>query len=118
MKIEMDLSEILLFLDLIKKEKRRPSIVELMMMLYYLKNYEEVKEFRLKLEELKINPPFKFYNGSLIHFIEDYDDCNSLKSMILQTTRRKYSVLFRHQILLSQTEAQAIDIINEAKKME
>lgn len=118
MKVDMDLSEILLFLDLIKEQKRSPSIEELKLMLYYLKNYEEVREFRNKLEEHEFRPPFKFYNGSLIHFIEDYDDCHNLKSMILQKTRRQYSVLFRHQILLAKTEVQAIDIINEAKENE
>jgi len=85
------------------------------MMLYYLKNYEEVKEFCNKLEELKFHPPFKFYTSSLIHFIEDYEDCLKLKNRILKTTKRKYSVLFRHQILLANTEAQAASIINEAE---
>lgn len=116
MKIEMDLSEVLLFLDLIKEQKRSPSIEELKMMLYYLINYDEVKEFLNKLDEHKFKPPFKFYNGSLIHFIEDYEDCVDLKDMILQKTKRKYSVLFRHQILLSKTEAQATSIIEEAKE--
>ncbi|WP_342537603.1 HNH endonuclease [Sporosarcina sp. FSL K6-1540] len=115
MNIEMDLSEVLLYLDLLKKQNRKPSTEELKMMLYYLKNYEEVKEFCNKLEKLKFNPSFKFYTGSLIFFIEDYDDCINLKNKILQTTRRKYSILFRHQILLANTEAQAASIVNEAK---
>ncbi len=118
MKIKMDLSDVLLFLDLIKKQNKNPSIEELKMMLYYLKNYDEVKEFRNKLDEHKFKPPFKFYNGSLIHFIEDYEDCVNLKNMVLHTTRgkRKYFILFIQQILLAKTEARATSIIEEAKE--
>jgi len=36
--------------------------------------------------------------------------------MIIQTTKRKYSVLFRQQILLSTSKEQASSIIKEAKK--
>lgn len=44
MKITMDFSDVLLFLDLIKNQKKSPSIEELKMMLYYLKDYDEDKK--------------------------------------------------------------------------
>jgi hypothetical protein len=43
-------------------------------MLFYLNNYDQVKVFCDKLEELNMRPPFEFHLKSLIHFIEDYDD--------------------------------------------
>ncbi|KAA1804759.1 MULTISPECIES: HNH endonuclease [Bacillus] len=118
MNITIDLSEILLYLDLIKKNNRSPSIDELNMMVYYLDNAEQVKVFYNKIDEHGFKPPFVFYNRTLIHFIEDYEDCVELKNRILKTQikrRRKYSVLFEHQILLCKSEEQAINIIKEAK---
>lgn len=110
----MDLSEVLLFLDLKKKDKKNPVLDELKMLLYFLDNYDEVTEFYIKLQEHR--PPFKFYVYSLIHFIEDYEVCVEIKKMIFQNTKRKYQNLFIHLILLSESEEQAISTINEAKK--
>jgi predicted HNH restriction endonuclease len=115
----MDLSEVLLYLDLMKKQRRRPKPAELNFMLYFLENYNEVKEFYRKLQEYNFRPPFVFYNASYIHFIEDYEDCISLKNHILNTQRsrrRRFSILFIHQILLSKSEQQAIEIMREAKE--
>lgn len=112
----MDLSEILLYLELIKKENSRPDLDELKMMLYYLENYEQVKEFYNKLQVNKFNPPYKFLTFSLVHFIEDYQDCEELKNKIFQNTRRKYSELFQQQIRLSTSKEQAKKIIEEAKE--
>lgn len=116
MRIEMDLSEILLYLDLLKKQNKKPSIQALKKMLYCLKNYDEVKVFWNKIEEHDIKPPYKFYIYSLIHFIEDYEDFILLKNKILQTTRRRYDNLFIHQILLSNTHKEAVNVMNEAKE--
>ena len=63
-----------------------------------------------------MNIPFKFYSGSLIHFIEDYEDCVNLKDRILKTSSRKYPMSFEHQILLSENKEQAMNIIKEAKE--
>ncbi|MFK4391531.1 5-methylcytosine-specific restriction endonuclease McrA [Peribacillus frigoritolerans] len=114
--IKMDLSEILLYLNLMKKTKRRPVLDELKMMLYYLDNYEQVKEFYNKLQENKFNPPYKFLTFSLVHFIENYEDCDELKNRIFQNTRRKYSELFMQLIRLSTSKEQAKKIIEEAKE--
>lgn len=115
----MDLSEILLYLELMKKEKKKPSLRQLRMMLYYLEDYDQVKEFYNKLEELKLKVPMDFYSDSLIHFIEDYEDCISFRNKVLplRDKRKKhgYSILFIQQILLSKSEDQAICIIKEAK---
>lgn len=116
MNIKMDLSEILLWLDLIKKQRQTLSINELKMMLYNLENYDQVKQFLNKLEELEYNPPFKFYVYSLMYFIEDYVECVRIKNKVFQLTKRKYSILFKHQILLCKTQEQALNIMNEAKK--
>lgn len=114
----MDLSEILLYLELIKKEKKRkPLLKELNMMLYFLEDYDQVEEFYNKLiEKFTIYIPFRFLSEGLIHFIEDYEACVNLKDKILQTSSRKYSMLFMHQILLSETKEHAISIIKEAKE--
>jgi predicted HNH restriction endonuclease len=115
----MDLSEVLLHLDLMRKQRRRPELAELNFMLYFLENYNEVKEFYRRLQEYNFRPPFVFYNDSLIHFIEDYEDCVNLKNNILTTQRkrkRRYSILFIQQIMLSKTEQDAINIMQEAKK--
>lgn len=113
----MDISEVLLYLDLMKKAKRRPNLDELKMMLYYLDNYDQVKEFYNKLIENKFRPPHRFTAFSLIHFIEDYQACIEIKKMILkQNTRRNYRPVFIHQICLCKTEEEALYIINEAKK--
>lgn len=113
----MDLSEILLYLDLMKKEKKRPELHELEIMIYFLKNYEEVKIFQNKINEHKINLQFVFYNRTLIHFIEEYENFVELKNMILHLTKgkRKYPMLFKHQILLSKTKEQANKVIKEAR---
>ncbi|MGN7178154.1 HNH endonuclease [Cytobacillus sp. SAFR-174] len=116
MNIKMDLSEILLWLDLIKKHRQTILISELKMMLYNLENYDQVKQFINKLDELEFNPPFKFFVYSLIHFIEDYDECVKIKNKVFQLTKRKYSILFIHQILLCKTQEQALNIMNEAKR--
>ncbi|MEH7255799.1 HNH endonuclease, partial [Neobacillus niacini] len=82
-----------------------------------LEDYKQVKKFINKLDELELRPPFVFYNASLIHFIEDYQDCLDLKNKILQTQgnrRRRFSILFIQQIMLSKSEEQAINIIQEA----
>ncbi|UOE94400.1 HNH endonuclease [Alkalihalobacillus sp. LMS39] len=115
MEITINLSEILLYLDLMKKKKKRPSIQDLNVMVYFLEDYDQVKMFYNKLNEHNFNPPFKFFNGTLIHFIEDYEDCKILKDKILQKTRRRYSVLFVQQILLSNSKEEALKIIKEAK---
>jgi hypothetical protein len=115
----MDLSEILLYLDLLKFARRTPDKNELKMMLYFMENYEQVKGFSNKLKENDFNPPFGFYNGSFIHFIEEYDDFVILKNKILQTQRnrrRRFTTLFIHQILLSKSKEQALNIIKEAKE--
>lgn len=114
MNINMDLSDILLYLDLLKKQKRKPSFKALKKMLYYLKNSDEVKVFWNKIEDM--NPPYKFTMYSLIHFIEDYEDLIHLKNKTLKKTSRKYSNLFIQQILLSKTQNEAVNIINDAKK--
>ncbi|WP_061464048.1 HNH endonuclease [Peribacillus simplex] len=122
MNIKMDLSEILLYFELFKKEKkRRPELNELNMMLYYLENYDQVEVFHNKLQEEFYNLlQNRFISGSLIHFIEDYEACIKLKEKILQkkSKRFKYSMMFQHQILLSKTKEQAINIIKEAKDFE
>jgi 5-methylcytosine-specific restriction endonuclease McrA len=116
----LSLSEILFYLELLKKGKRNPSLSHLRMMLCLLDNYEQVKEVYNKLDELKLKIPVIFYSDSLIHFIEDSDDCISLRNMVLpkRDKRRKngYSILFIQQILLSKSKEQAIIIINEAKQ--
>jgi predicted HNH restriction endonuclease len=115
----MDLSEVLLYLDLMKKQRRNPELAELNFMLYFLENYNEVKKFHCKINELNIRPPFVFYNASYIHFIENYEDSVSLKNQILNTQRsrrRGYSILFIHQIMLAKSEQQAIEIMREAKE--
>lgn len=113
----MDLSEILLYLDLMKKEKKRPELHELEIMVYFLENYEEVKALQNKINEHKINLQFVFYNRTLIHFIEEYESFVELKNMILRLTKgnRKYPMLFKHQILLSKTKEQANKVIKEAR---
>ncbi|UTE72092.1 HNH endonuclease [Rossellomorea marisflavi] len=115
----MDLSEILLYLDLLKSARRTPDRNELNMMLYYLGNYVEVKMFYNKLKENDFNPPFGFFNGAFIHFIEEYDDLVLLKNKILQTQRnrrRRFTTLFTHQILLSKSQVQALNIVKEARE--
>lgn len=115
----MDLSEVLLYLELMKKQRKSPELNELNFMLFFLENYEQVKVFINKLDELEFRPPFVFYNASLIHFIEDYQDCLDLKNKILQTQsnrKRKFSILFIHQIMLSNSEEQALRIMKEANE--
>jgi 5-methylcytosine-specific restriction endonuclease McrA len=117
--IFLDLSEVLLYLELAKKNRRRPELNELKFLLYFLEDYDQVKEFHSKLEELDFRPPFGFYNSSLIHFIEDYDDCINFKNKILQTQnnrRRRFSILFIQQIMLSKSEKEATAIMEEAKE--
>lgn len=114
----MDLSEILLYLELRKKSGEALQKDELNMMLYHLEGYNQVVEFRNKMNELNIESPFKFRASSLIFFIEDHKECVKFKEKILQVTKgkRKYSQLFKQQIHLSKTKEQAINIIKEAKK--
>lgn len=114
----MDLSEVLLYLDLIKKVKNRaPELPELKMMLYNLHNYDEVSIFLYKMLEYK-NISHRFISGNLIHFIEDYDDCLKLKNYILQNpTLRNYPIIFKHQIKLADSKEEALKIIQEARDM-
>ncbi|MDF2015545.1 HNH endonuclease [Priestia megaterium] len=116
MDTKMDLSEILLWIDLIKKEKTRPDLNELKMMLYFLEDYKQVKEFYNQFGEYKNRLPFKFLAHSLIHFLEDYEDCVELKKHILSKTKRNYDSLFIHQILLCKSQEEAMNIIAEAKQ--
>lgn len=114
----MDLSEILLYLDLIKRKDEVPTIDELNMMVYHMDNYEQVKAFYDKIKELEFQPPFGFYLKTLIHFIEDYEECISLKNKILTTQRnrrRPFNNLFTHQILLCKSKEEALSILQEAK---
>ncbi len=115
MNISMDLSEILLYLDLMKREKKKPLLEQLYMMLYFLKDYDEVKAFYNKIIELNFKVPKKFYTNSLIHFIESYEDCINLRRMCLQEYKQAESILFIQQIMLSKSEEEAINIINESK---
>jgi len=112
----MDLSEILLYLDLMKREDRRPLLNELKMMLYFLEDYKQVKEFYNNFGEDKNRLPFKFLAHSLIHFIEDYEDFVELKNHILSKSKRDYNSLFIHQILLCKSKEEAMNIIAEAKQ--
>lgn len=117
MNIKMDVSEVLLFLELMKKQKHAPNLKEMNFLLFQLESYNDVKSFVNKLDELKIKPPFVFYLSSLIHFIEDYQDCINLKNKILQTQRkrrRRFSILFIHQIMLSKSEEESLSIIKQA----
>ncbi|MGW6380912.1 HNH endonuclease [Peribacillus butanolivorans] len=116
---KMELSEIFLYLDLMKMKRLngRPKMYELEIMLYFLDNNQQVKVFNNKLEELEIRASDGFYNGSLLHFLEDYDDFINLKNKVLKNQRnrrRKYKKIFEHEILLSKSEEQAIGIIKEA----
>jgi predicted HNH restriction endonuclease len=117
--ILFDLSDSLLYLELMKKNGHEIKFPKLKFMLYFLQNYNEVKEFYRKIQELNLRPPFVFYNASLIHFIEDYKDCVNLKNKILatqQNRRRKVGKLFKHQIMLSKTEQEASNIMQEANE--
>ncbi|MEW4230600.1 HNH endonuclease [Priestia megaterium] len=116
MNIKMDLSEILLYLDLMKRENRRPELNELKMMLYFLEDYQQVKEFYNSFDEYKNRLPFKFLAHSLIHFLEEYEECVELKKHILSKTKRNYNSLFIHQILLCKSQEEAMNIIAEAKQ--
>lgn len=59
----------------------------------------------------------KFLSGSLIRFIEDYDDCIKVRNYVLRNSQRlTYEKLFIHQIRLSKSKEQAIGIIKEAHK--
>lgn len=114
----MDLSEILLYLDLIKRKGEVPTIDELNMMVYHMDNYDQVKAFYNKIKEHEFQPPFGFYIKTLIHFIEDYEGCISLKNKILRTQtnrRRPFNNLFTHQILLCKSEEEALSILQEAR---
>ncbi|AZV42011.1 restriction endonuclease [Peribacillus asahii] len=122
MNITMDLSEIFLYLELMKKEKKKTSLDELNLMVYFLEDYDQIKEFKNKLEELKLKVPKKFYTEVLIHFIEDYEDCVTLKNMILpnrdkrRTRKEDIGIIFRHQIMLCKSKEEATNIQNEAKE--
>ncbi len=114
----MDLSEIILYLDLIKRKGKQPLIDELDMMVYHLDNHDQVKTFYNKIKEHEFRPPFAFYLKTLIHFIEDYEECISLKNKILATqrnNRRPFIKLFTHQILLCKSEEEALSILQEAR---
>lgn len=112
----MNIDEILLFLDLMEKEKKTPLLDELKMMLYFLENYAEVKNFYKKVKKNGYRLPNKFLAYSLVHFIENYEECIALKEEIYQNnTKRKYSNVFIQQILLSSTKEQAKENIEEAK---
>ncbi|MDN3362207.1 HNH endonuclease [Priestia megaterium] len=118
MHITMDLSEIILYLDLIKRKGNQPLIDELDMMVYHLGNHDQVKTFYNKIKEHEFRPPFAFYLKTLIHFIEDYEECISLKNKILATqrnNRRPFIKLFTHQILLCKSEEEALSILQEAR---
>lgn len=115
----MDLSEILLYLDLIKRKGKQPSIHQLNMIMYHMDNYNQIKAFYSKIKEHEFRPPFSFYLKTLIHFIEDYEECISLKNKILATQRknkRPFTKLFTHQILLCKSEKEALIILQEARK--
>ncbi len=116
MNFTMDVSDVLLYLKLKRKGKKPLYLKDYKMMLYFLKNYEEVKEFLNVINELNINLPYKFKVGSLLHFIEDYEDCLEFKNEIFQNTKRKYRPIFGQLIYLSKSKEQALEIINEAKK--
>lgn len=114
----MDLSEILLYLDLMKRKEKVPTINELNMMVYYIEDYEQVKAFYNKTKEHEFRPPFAFYLKTLIHFIENYEECISLKNKILSTqrnSRRPFNKLFTHQILLCKSKEEALSILQEAR---
>ncbi|MEH7090727.1 HNH endonuclease [Priestia aryabhattai] len=114
----MDLSEILLYLDLIKRKGNQPLIHELDMMVYHLDNSDQVKAFYNKIKEHEFQPSFGFYLKTLIHFIEDYEECIGLKNKILRTQRnrrRPFNNLFTHQILLCKSEEEALSILQEAR---
>lgn len=112
----MDISEVLLYLELRKKKKKLLTLSEYKVLLYFLEDYHHIEAFYLKIKELKLNPPFKFYTYSLIYFIEDYDVCNEIKTNVFQKTKRKYSDLYFQLILLSQSQEQAIAVIEEAQQ--
>jgi predicted HNH restriction endonuclease len=120
MNISMDLSEVLLYLELMKKFRRKPSLPEMNLMLYFLKNYEEVKEFYSKFTELGLKMPKNYEADVLIHFIEELEDTYRLKEVIIAKRDRRiksyYSSLFIQQIFLSKTKEQAISIWEESKK--
>jgi hypothetical protein len=110
----MDFSEVLLYLELKKKEKSTLVITELKMMLLSLDNYEQVKLFTsILLKEPNISR--RFLTGSLIKFIEEYHDFIKVRNYVLHNSRlRNYKMLFKHQIRLSKTKEDAIRIVKEA----
>lgn len=112
----MDSPEVFLYLELMKRKNRIPELNELKLMLYFLEDYKQVKEFYNKFGEYKNRLPFKFLAHSLIHFIEDYEDCVDLKKHILSKSKRDYNSLFIHQILLCKSQEEAMNIITEAKQ--
>ncbi|WP_066314554.1 HNH endonuclease [Bacillus sp. FJAT-29814] len=114
MDITMNLSEVLLYLELMQRNKNKPGLKELNIMLYFLKNYEEVKTFIKKIDDLNFKLPLNFYYGCLIHFIEDYYDCINLRNKFINRARQE-SIFFIQQILLSKSKEQALEVINEAK---
>ncbi|WP_298468977.1 HNH endonuclease signature motif containing protein [uncultured Psychrobacillus sp.] len=116
MNFSLDVSDVLLYLELRKKANKPFYLYELNMLLYFLENYEHVNEFRSKINELNIKLPYKFKAYSLIHFIEDYEECIKFKDEIFQNTKRKYHKIFNHLILLSKSKEQALELIHEAKK--
>jgi hypothetical protein len=116
MTMTMDISEVLLYLELRKKNNKRLTLTEYKVLLYFLEDYQQVEAYYKKIIELQLNPPFRFLIYSLIHFIEDYNLCNAIKTKVFQKTKRKYKDIYIHQILLAQSKEQAIDIIEEANQ--
>lgn len=116
MMMTMDISEVLLYLELRKKDGKRLTLPEYKVLLYFLEDYQHIEVFYKKIKELQLNPPFKFYIYSLIYFIEDYDVCTEIKTNVFQKTKRKYSDLYIQLILLSQSQEQAIAVIKEAQQ--
>jgi predicted HNH restriction endonuclease len=116
----MDLSEVLLYLELMKKNKKKPSYIEMNLMLYFLKNYDEVKEFYSRFTELGLKMPKNYEVDVLIHFIEEFEDTYRLKEVIIAKQDRRiksyFSSLFIQQIFLSKTKEEATSIWEESKK--
>jgi predicted HNH restriction endonuclease len=116
----MDLSEVLFYLELMKKYKRKPTVTEMNLMLYFLKNYEEVKEFYNKFIDLGLKMPKNYEINVLIHFFEDLEDTFKLKEVIIAKADKRvksyYQSLFTQQILLSKSKEQAFDFWQESKK--
>lgn len=118
MTYQMNLAEILMYIELKKKYKKKINRYEFIHLILHLETYEEIKIVVSRLKELNYKIPIDVYTTT-VFFMNDFKEVDKLRKELLELPYKKkdrFRNLFFHQICLATTLEEAKKLVDEARE--